>query len=152
MPFKKGVGYNGPRTGRPKGAKSKVSRKGLDLIAAQQARNSPWTPLEYALSILGNEKLSFAKRAWAAQAAFPYVHRRMPLAIEGGDPARPIVVASAAQLRTLSPEELALLSAMSKKITGALPSPEEFMKQIASALAKEVIEEDEVEPKPPKEK
>lgn len=66
--------------------------------------------------MLSNERNSHAKRAWAAEKAAPYVHRRMPLAIEGGDPRRPLQMVTAQQLRDLSPAELRQLQELNTKL------------------------------------
>src|SRR3989304_5021784 len=106
------MGLRGPKPGgkkggRQKGAKNRMSMQMMIEMAEAQKRAAPLSPLEFMLQVLGNEQESFARRAWAAKKAPPYVHRRMPLAIEGGDPTRPVLVATAQQLRTLSAEEFA---------------------------------------------
>jgi hypothetical protein len=134
--------------GRPKGSRERprATMKGLNQVAMEQARKTALTPLEFMLQILGNPKNSFAKRAWAAQTAAPYIHKRMPIAIEGGDPTRPIMIAAADQLKTLSAEEFALLTLLSAKIKGALPSPEDFMKAIHEQAMKDITPDEEPPP------
>ena len=139
------MGLRGPKPGgkkggRQKGAKNRMSMQMMIEMAEAQKRAAPLSPLEFMLQVLGNEQESFARRAWAAEKAAPYVHRRMPLAIEGGDPARPVLVATAQQLRTLSAEEFALLQQLSPKLK-ALPSPDAVMQGIAEHVA--IVEEEE---------
>src|SRR3989304_6313917 len=139
------MGLRGPKPGgkkggRQKGAKNRMSMQMMIEIAEAQKRAAPLSPLEFMLQVLGNEQESFARRAWATEKAAPYVHRRMPLAIEGGDPARPVLVATAQQLRTLSAEEFALLQQLSPKLE-ALPSPDAVMQGIAEHVA--IVEEEE---------
>jgi len=139
------MGLRGPKPGgkkggRQKGAKNRMSMQMMIEMAEAQKRAAPLSPLEFMLQVLGNEQESFARRAWAAEKAAPYVHRRMPLAIEGGDPTRPVLVATAQQLRTLSTEEFALLQQLSPKLE-ALPSPDAVMQGIAEHVA--IVEEEE---------
>jgi len=139
------MGLRGPKPGgkkggRQKGAKNRMSMQMMIEMAEAQKRAAPLSPLEFMLQVLGNEQESFARRAWAAEKAAPYVHRRMPLAIEGGDPTRPVLVATAQQLRTLSAEEFALLQQLSPKLK-ALPSPDAVMQGIAEHVA--IVEEEE---------
>jgi hypothetical protein len=73
------------------------------------------------LQVLNDPKSSQKAKMWAANAAAPYIHRRMPIGIEGGDRDKPLVLATAAQLRQLSDEELDVLMKITGKFThGAL--------------------------------
>ncbi len=70
-----------PKTGgRKKGTPNKASAAREKAIA-----ESGLTPLDYMLETLRNNKLDKADRQWAANAAAPYCHRRMPQAITGED-------------------------------------------------------------------
>jgi hypothetical protein len=50
------------------------------------------TPLEFLLPLVRDEELSIETRTEAAKAAAPYLHRKMPIALEGGDLDRPITI------------------------------------------------------------
>lgn len=73
--------------GRPKGAVNKTTAKREAEIAA-----SGLTPLDYMLGVLRDEGNSIEARMDAAKAAAPYVHKRMPQAVDlGSDPDRPML-------------------------------------------------------------
>lgn len=94
-------GQSGNSKGRPKGAKDKISRvvarrvleaavRDVAGAAADRAAKS-LTPLGFMESVLRTpSQYPFAARAWAAEHAAPYLHRKMPIAIEGGDKDKPI--------------------------------------------------------------
>jgi len=117
-----------------------MSKGLLNEMAVKRLRNAVVTPLDYMMVTLNDPQATKADKQWAAEKAAPYVHRRMPLAIEGGDPARPVLVAAARQLRELSPEEFALLQQLSPKLE-ALPSPDAVMQGIAEHVA--IVEDEE---------
>lgn len=75
MPFVKGK--SGNPAGRPKGANCK--RK--ELLAARKAAGGK-LPLDYLLDVMRDETLELSERLEAAKAAAPYLHRKMPQAIE----------------------------------------------------------------------
>ena len=103
-------------------------------MAMERLKEAAITPLDYMLSVLMDPKSDKKDRQWAAEKAAPYVHRKMPIAIEGGDPAKPLIVATAQQLRNLSAEELALLQKLSPKLEYAAPIPEQIMRGIAEKI------------------
>lgn len=109
------------RSGRPRGAQDKLRTKMLARICEQSAEGKQLLPLEYMLQVLNDPKSSKGDRQWAANAAAPYIHRRMPIGIEGGDPKRPIVLATAQQLHRLSDLDLGHLMG----IVTQLMEPEE---------------------------
>lgn len=116
-------GKSGNPNGRPVGAKDKVPRAKARRVleaAVREARESAGakadrlakdlTPLGFMEAVLRTpSQYPFAARAWAAEKAAPYLHKRMPIAIEGGD--RPLTIVDAAQLAKLSSSELELLIA-----------------------------------------
>lgn len=64
-------------------------------------------------------KVDLGQRIQAATSAAPYVHRKKPIGIDGGE-GKPIAMVSAAQLAQLSDEELdKLLSVLGKLQVGA---------------------------------
>lgn len=108
-----------------------------DFLISARALGHAVTPLDFMMATLMSPEVTFEQRMWAAEKAAPYMHRKMPLAIEGGDPSKPLRVATSNQLRTLSPEEFAQLVALSAKLEQAVPSPEDVMKQIAEVATEE---------------
>ena len=63
------------------------------------------TPLEFMLNVLrAPGDYPFAARQWAAKEAAPYVHKRMPIAIEGGEV--PIRLMNLSKLSLMSELEL----------------------------------------------
>lgn len=75
-------GTSGNPKGRPKGAKSRRTIGRESGIAA--AATAGLSPLQFMLEVLRNPKnYSLADRKWAAKEAAPYVHRKMPIEVEG---------------------------------------------------------------------
>ena len=85
----KGSGPLNP-TGRPKGT---LNRKSI-LTNEQRKKLAEMTdgitPLYLLISIARDEDEDMATRIEAAKVAAPYLHKKMPIAIEGGDPNRPL--------------------------------------------------------------
>ena len=75
MPFIKG--QSGNPSGRKKG--SRGTRQ--ELLAARKAEGGA-LPLDYLLSVMRDETKDVKERTEAAKAAAPYLHRKMPQAIE----------------------------------------------------------------------
>ena len=67
-------GYR-PGSGPKKGAKYKKRVTQSTLIVIDAAAEN-LTPLEYMLRVMNDPKETDARRAWAAQAAAPYIHPR----------------------------------------------------------------------------
>jgi hypothetical protein len=138
--------------GRKKGAKVRMSRAALDRAAQAATRQAamssklPYgTPLEYMFHVLLDPYSNTTAKRWAAERAAPYVHRKMPLAIEGGDPTRPVLLATITQLAQLSPEQLRVLQGLSTSLS-AIQSSEDVMKVIGETVVKANAIEDQDEP------
>lgn len=129
--FKKGD----PRINRngTKGVQTKMTRKKVALMAM-----TGMMPLDFQMFVMRDqlytdydakevagvltftpkdgakkETVTLTQRLMAANSAAPYVHKRMPIAIEGGD--KPLTVIDAGKLATLSATELeALLKVLEK--------------------------------------
>jgi hypothetical protein len=150
---------------RLKGARKKgkpkakfVSRPQLDAMAKRNVHHSAArianmqnlaysTPLEYMIHVLLDKNSSQSNKRWAAQAAAPYIHRRMPIAIEGGDPTKPLVLATLQQLANLTPEQLRVLQGVSAAIES---NQGDIMKLIGATIVKAGAIED-LEEEPPTE-
>lgn len=77
-------------------------------IAPRLKLNKPGIlPLEFLLAVVRNDDLPLSSRVDAAKSASPYVHKKMPTVIEGGD--KPLFDLSPEDLRALSKDELAAL-------------------------------------------
>lgn len=108
MPFVKG---QAPGPGRPKGARNKK-----DVVAeqlTQQAISEGLMPLDFFLSVMRCPDAALSMRHEAAKAAAPYVHRKMPIAIENGD--APFKVLDMSTLQGLSIEELEVMRELMRK-------------------------------------
>lgn len=71
-------------------------------------------PLEFMLAILTADDVTMEDRKWAAMHAAPYCHRKMPIAIEGGE--TPVKIFDASRLAGLSDKELKAFMAILTKI------------------------------------
>ena len=98
--WKKGQSAN--PSGRRHGSKDKLSKEVFKMIQSGELD----TPLKFVLQILTSKDplVTMKDRQWAAGVALPYCHRKMPIAIEGGE--SPIRVFDASKLAGLSGEEL----------------------------------------------
>lgn len=76
------------------------------------------TPLQFLLSVMRDEAYDIPERIDAAKAAAPYIHRRMPIAIEG--PTMPLGVMDIAALGRLSDPEIKHLQQLLAKAGGKL--------------------------------
>src|SRR6266496_5882082 len=80
--FKKGQRAN-PR-GRPKGARGKLYEL-TEKQRTEMAERHGITPLDFLMSIMRDESARIGERLEAAKLAAPYLHRKMPIAVEAGD-------------------------------------------------------------------
>lgn len=70
-------------------------------------------PLDMLLAVLRNDSLPLPVRLDAAKNAAPYCHKKMPMAIEGGD--KPVIGLPMDALRSLSAKELKALEELLSK-------------------------------------
>src|SRR5258706_12105018 len=84
-----GGGKSANPKGRPKGALGKIGKLTEQQRQAMAERHSI-TPLDFLLSVVRDDAADLDCRILAAKAAAPYMHRKMPVAIEGGDENRPM--------------------------------------------------------------
>jgi hypothetical protein len=110
-PWPKGV------SGNPKGCPKGIPRKkpaSKRELRRQAIAASGLTPLEFLLSVVRDAEVHMDYRINAAKAAAPYVHRKMPIAIDGGDPNKPIVFEASALQGLTVQEKMTLLSLFEK--------------------------------------
>lgn len=122
--------------GRPKGSLSRktiLTREMEKELEKRAEEGIPITPLEYFLKTLTDPMTSKKDKQWAATAAAPYLHRKMPIAIEGGDQKRPILYATMEQLAKLKTDELETLYSVLDRL-----SPDEGSQ--AGATAPRILE------------
>lgn len=122
-----------------------LTREIEDLRAANELlRTKPGTvlPLDYVMSTLNDPKAEKADKQWAASQGLPFMHRRMPIAIEGGTPDKVLRMATHDQLRLLTQEQFDAIKLASGAILKAIPSRQEVMAEIASQLLEHEQEED----------
>jgi hypothetical protein len=82
------------------------------------------TPLEVMLSVMRDPKEKLALRLDAAKAAAPFMHRKMPIALERGDSDSPIVFDALALAGLTREEKVALLELFDKMMRSwSLPKP-----------------------------
>lgn len=93
----------GTKGGRAPGTKTRYRRLTDDQRQALAALADGITPLQFCCSVLRDEKASFADKKWAAHELMPYMHRKMPVAVDNGQ-GGPIGVMS------YKPEQLAQLT------------------------------------------
>ncbi len=95
-------GVSGNPKGKPKGTKNRRTIARESKMAAQPGL----MPLDFCLQILRAKpgEYNLKDRMWAADKALPYIHKKMPIAIEGGD--TPIQVLSADKLASMSDAEI----------------------------------------------
>ena len=121
--FKPGVSGN-PK-GRPRGAKDKIPRAAAKRVLEAAMREAAGkaadrkakdlTPLGFMEAVLRTpSEYPFPARAWAAEKAAPYLHKKMPIAIEGT--AKPLVFIDAAKVAGMDTAELAKLTALLEKV------------------------------------
>lgn len=106
--------------GRPKGSldrKTILTKEMEQQLAERAEQGIPITPLEYFLKTLTDPMTTKRDKQWAASAAAPYLHRKMPIAIEGGDQKRPVLFATMEQLAKLNNDELETLYSVLDRIS-----------------------------------
>lgn len=118
-PFLKG--NSDGRAGRKKGSVDKWKTMTDEARRQLADKKGGITPLQFLLSVLRNPNASLKWKLKCAQVAAPYMHRKMPIAIEGGN--TPLTFLDAAAMSKLTTKELDVLYAVLGKI-GALPDSE----------------------------
>lgn len=99
MPFKKGDPNN---KGRPKGSVAKSHKLTDEQRKQLAAAAGGITPLEFACSVLRDDKSTMKDKQWACELLMPYMHRKLPTAVD---------MTTNAVVTTVSAEGLAALSA-----------------------------------------
>lgn len=79
-------GETGNPKGKPKGALTKVGKMTLAERQKLVEENDWLTPLRFLMSVMVCEENPLDVRMDAAKAALPYIHRKMPQAVELHDP------------------------------------------------------------------
>lgn len=115
-----GKGRSGNPAGRKPGTKPRSASPQARVInaAIDEARkrlNRPdLSPLDFMLNVLRHpDDFPFAAQQWAAEKAIPYTNKRMPFAIEGGDPTKPVVFEQ--KFADMSDDQLKALALALKK-------------------------------------
>jgi hypothetical protein len=149
--FKPGI--SGNPAGRKKGTVTKATM--LERQAAEVAR-SGITPLQFMLTVMRGESgklkewgvtgptLGIKTRMDAAKSAAPYVHRKMPIGVDGGD-GKPIGFYSADLLAKLTDDEVERLAQnleMLDRLRGGAPSAQQSAVGQAIAVAVQAASED----------
>lgn len=108
--------------GNPHGAGRKKGIPNKWTLLTDEARkqlaeaNDGITPLQFFLSLLRDPKTPIEYKIRAAKEAAPYMHRKMPISIEGGDPRKPIVMLQKEHMKMLDDAELSTLYAILAKL------------------------------------
>jgi len=90
-------------------ARANLQATALRRVIDKVQQRKQILPLEFMLNMLNDAQEPKSCRMWAAEKAAPYLHRRMPIAIEGGDASRPLVFATAEQLQGLPTNQLKVM-------------------------------------------
>lgn len=96
------------RPGRPKGSQNRATmlkRNVAEEILERCKTDGTPTPLEFLTEQMLNDKNPMILRTDCAKAAAPYLHRKQPQAIDGGED-KPISVMNLSKLSELPDEQL----------------------------------------------
>lgn len=108
-------GQSGNKAGKPPGAKALWNRITNEQRKEIAEQTGGLLPVDLFVSVCRQEDAPLEMRLAAAAQAAPYLHRKMPMAIEGGDPSRPITLLEMSQLKGLPLAELKILLAILEK-------------------------------------
>jgi hypothetical protein len=136
-PWPKGV------SGNPKGCPKGITRKKVASkreLRRQAIAASGLTPLEFLLSVVRDVEVHIEYRIKAAHAAAAYCHRKMPIAIDGGDPNKPVVFEASALQGLTVQEKMTLLSLFEKMALdckGRQPTEKPLLEAVARNVAED---------------
>lgn len=105
-------GQSGNPAGKPKGAKSRVSK--LQEVALLKVLAGHKDPLGFLLATMAQDTVPLGVRIDCAKAAAPYIHKKQPIAIENSDKG-PFRIFDAAKLAGMSEKEITNLMALIAK-------------------------------------
>jgi Family of unknown function (DUF5681) len=112
-------GQSGNPKGRGAGKRGKIYWL-TEQAKKELAEKHGTTPLDFLLSLVRDERVPLDMRLSAATAAAPYMHRKMPVAIDGGDPSQPIVFEASALQGLSVGDKMVLRSLFEKMALGPL--------------------------------
>jgi hypothetical protein len=107
--------------------------------AAEAAKKYGILPLDFFLTNLNDPKAKFAVKMDCAKAAAPYVHRKMPIAIDNGE-GGPVSFATPEQLARLPAKDLKVLQEIMSKV--ALLAKSDPAIGISAAVAEQTKEDE----------
>ena len=110
--------------GNPNGAGRKIGSRGKWAMLTDEQRialanqTDGIMPIQFFLSLLRDPNCPIQQKINAANLVAPYLHRKMPIGIDGGAAGKPIFTLQAGQLKGLSEEELSMLYSIMAKLNG----------------------------------
>lgn len=104
-------GQSGNPAGPPKGYRKRATKK----LAKEMAAKHGIMPVDFLLGEMRAAKNNKVLRVRCAESAAPYLHRRMPIGIDGGE-GKPLTLVNAEALAKLSDKELETLTVILRKV------------------------------------